>query len=109
MRDVSTRPKRRSTTPGRRYRCQISGILVGTTSVGRLWASSKAGDKPDQITAIVQFLVIDWLIAGRVRRALDQQDRAADRYFERLGGNGVGRRRFQLVFSFEQRGFVLVF
>ena len=65
--------------------------------------SDKARHKPDQIATIVQPLIIDWPIAGGIRRALDQEDRAAGRHLERLGGNGVGRGRFQLLFGFDQR------
>jgi hypothetical protein len=66
-----------------------------------LWASGKARYEPDQIATIVQPLIIDWPIAGGIGRALDQKDRAAGRDLERLGGNRVGRGRFQLVFSFD--------
>src|SRR5215470_14434315 len=71
-------------------------------------ASGKARHKPDQITTIMQSLVIDRAIAGGIGRALDQKNRATGRYSERLGGNRVGRSRFQLVFSFDQRRIVFV-
>src|SRR5712672_2085076 len=72
------------------------------------WASGKARHEPDQITTIVQPLKIDGPIAGGIRRALDQEDGAAGRHLERLGGNGVGRGRCQLVFSFDQRRIILL-
>jgi hypothetical protein len=56
-----------------------------------LWASGKARHKPDQIATIVQSLIIDWPIAGGKGRPLDQEDRAAGRHLERLGGNRFGR------------------
>ena len=40
---------------------------------------------------IVQPLIIDWPIARGIGRALDQEDRAAGRHMERLGGNRVDR------------------
>src|SRR5208337_4100212 len=36
----------------------------------RPWAPSKARHKPDQIATIVQPLIVDWPIAGGIRRAL---------------------------------------
>src|SRR5258708_25056391 len=80
----------------------ISGLHRGP------WASGKARHEPDQITTIVQPLIIDWPIAGGIRRALDQEDGAAGRHLERLGGNRVGRGRCQLVFSFDQRRIILL-
>src|SRR6266478_1398455 len=80
----------------------ISGLHRGPR------ASGKARHEPDQITTIVQPLVIDWPIAGGVGRALDQEDGAAGRHLERLGGHRVGRGRFQLVFSFDQRRIILL-
>jgi len=56
------------------------------------WASGKARHQPDQIATIVQPLIIDWPIARGIGRALDQEDRAAGRHLERLGGNRVGPR-----------------
>ena len=73
-----------------------------------LWASGKARHEPDQIAAIMQPLIIDWPIAGGTGRALDQEDRAAGRHLERLGGNRVGRSCFQFVFSLDQRRIVLI-
>jgi hypothetical protein len=56
----------------------------------------------------VEPLVINWPIAGGIGRALDQEDRGAGRYLERLSRNRVGGGRLQLVFSFDQRRIVLV-
>src|SRR6266478_2863150 len=84
-------------------------FILGASGLRRCpWASGKARYETDQIAAIVQPLVIDRPIAGGIGRALDQKDRAPGRHFERLGGNRVGRGRFQLVFGFDQRRIVLV-
>jgi hypothetical protein len=52
---------------------------------------AKARHKPDQIATIVRPLIIDWPSDRGIGRALDQEDRAAGRHLERLGGNWVGR------------------
>jgi hypothetical protein len=51
----------------------------------------------------MQSLIIDWPIARGIRSSLDQDDRATGRHLECLGDSGVGRSRFQLVVSFDQR------
>src|SRR6266478_5039487 len=79
-------------------------LILGASGLRRCpWASREARYEPDQIAAIMQPLVIDRPIAGGIGRALDQENRAAGRDLERLGGNRVGRGRLQLVFSFDQR------
>src|SRR5215469_18700580 len=72
------------------------------------WAPGKARHKADQIAAIMQPLVIDGPIVGGIGCALDQEDRAAGRHLQRLGGNRVGGGCFQFIFSLDQRRVVLV-
>jgi hypothetical protein len=80
----------------------------GQTVRQGLWASCKARYKPDQIAAVVQPLIIDWPITGGIRRALNEEDRTAGRHLQRLGGDGIGGGRLQLVFSFDERRTVFV-
>ena len=55
----------------------------------------------------MQSLIIDWPIADGIRRPLDQEDWAAGRHLKRMGGNRIGRDRFELVLGFDQRRVVL--
>src|SRR5579863_8067290 len=84
--------------------------LVASSSLRRgRRSSSKACYKSDQIASIVQPLVIDRPAARRIRRTLDQKDRAADRDSKRLSDDRIGRGRLQLVFGLDQRRVVLTF
>ena len=71
------------------------------------WASGKLRHEPDQITTIVQPLIIDGPIHGGIGRALNEEDRAAGRHLERLDGNRVGG-GFQLVSSLDPKRTILV-
>src|ERR1700733_7646946 len=64
--------------------------------------SGQACHEADEVTAVMQLLIIDWPIACRVRGSFDAEDGAALLHAQRRGDFGLGGYSFQLVLGLDQ-------
>src|SRR5690606_19866289 len=79
----------------------------GSRAIAR--TAGQASDKTDQIAAVVEFFVIDRLLAFGVGNALDQKDGTAGIDGEGLRHPGSGDDGFKSIFRLRQRQVIFVF